>query len=89
VENPVERSMSIRKFIFQVRAQRSNPSLKLLEAGRKIYEIGDFDFNNENHHGTPDERKAAAEEGYRLGYDGSSFDEAFSTGVEYILRSYA
>jgi hypothetical protein len=69
--------------------KRSNPTLRVREAGLTVYEIGDLQFNDRNHHGTPDERVAAAEEGYKFGSDGSSFDQAFSTGVEYIMDRYA
>ena len=54
-----------------------------------LYQIGDYEFHDEDHHGTPDQRVAAAETGFRLGYDESAgFEQAFSWGVEYILTNF-
>jgi predicted metalloprotease len=37
------------------------------EAVRTAYAVGDFDYGNPNHHGTPDERRAAWLVGFRSG----------------------
>lgn len=34
------------------------------------YLLGDYDYNNEGHHGTPQERQRAVREGYRTGVEG-------------------
>lgn len=69
--------------------KRQQPSISVWAAGHTLYRIGDYEFHNPNHHGTPDERVAAAETGFRLGYDeGAEFEQAFSRGVEYILTKF-
>ena len=69
--------------------KRQQPSISVWAAGHTLYRIGDYEFNNPNHHGTPDERVAAAETGFKLGYDdGVEFGRAFSWGVEHILTNY-
>jgi hypothetical protein len=68
--------------------RRAEPRLKLWSAGKTIYEIGDENFNDPNHHGTPDERVAASEKGYALGVEGVPFTNAFDRGIEYVIESY-
>ena len=69
--------------------KRQQPSISVREAGHALYQIGDYEFNDENHHGTPDQRVAAAETGFWLGRDGiADYDQAFTSGVEYILTNY-
>ena len=69
--------------------KRQRPSISVWAAGHTLYRIGDYEFHNPNHHGTPDERVAAAETGFKLGYDDRvEFGEAFSWGVEHILTNY-
>ena len=54
----------------------------------KIYEIGDYDFNNPGHHGTPNERALATYDGYRMGYDGLAYRTVFSRGAERVLEIF-
>ena len=69
--------------------KRQQPSISVWAAGDTLYRIGDYEFQNPNHHGTPDERVAAAEAGFRLGHDNrAAFGQAFSWGVEYILTNF-
>ena len=69
--------------------KRQQPSISVWAAGHALYQIGDYEFHGEDHHGTPDQRVAAAETGFRLGYDESArFEQAFSWGVEYILTNF-
>ena len=69
--------------------KRQRPSISVWAAGHTLYRIGDYEFQNPNHHGTPDERVAAAESGFKLGYDeGAEFGRAFSQGVEHILTNF-
>ena len=69
--------------------KRQQPSISVWAAGHTLYRIGDYEFHNPNHHGTPDERVAAAEAGFRLGHDGrAEFGQAFSWGVEHVLTNF-
>ena len=69
--------------------KRQQPSISVWAAGHTLYRIGDYEFHNPNHHGTPDERVAAAEAGFKLGYeDRMEFARAFSLGVELILTHF-
>ena len=66
------------------------PSLQLRSAGVHLFEIGDFEFNHRDHHGTPAERVEAAERGFALakGKD-SSFRNAFDVGLGWVLEKHA
>jgi hypothetical protein len=68
--------------------KRAEPSLSVWAAGNTLYRIGDYDFNNRDHHGTPDERVRCAERGYALGYDEKDFAYAFSRAAEYVRSNY-
>ena len=69
--------------------KRQQPSLSVWAAGHTLYRIGDYEFHDRNHHGTPDERVAAAEVGFRLGQDGGTdFGRAFSWGGEHVLKNF-
>lgn len=73
-------------YFLGVRKKR-DPSISVWAAGHAIYKIGDYQFNNPNHHGTPEERIAAAESGYALGIAGQSYPSAFKAGAEYVLAN--
>ena len=69
--------------------KRQQPSISVWAAGHTLYRIGDYEFHNPSHHGTPDERVAAAETGFGFGYDERvEFGQAFSQGVEHILTNF-
>ena len=69
--------------------KRQQPSISVWAAGHTLYQIGDYEFHDPSHHGTPDQRVAAAETGFKLGHDESAgFAQAFSKGVEYILTNF-
>jgi hypothetical protein len=68
--------------------KRAQPNLRLWAAGRTIYEIGDESFNDPQHHGTPEQRVAASEQGYALGLAGENFQHAFDQGLSYVLERY-
>ena len=69
--------------------KRQQPSIKVRAAGDMLYRIGDYEFHNPNHHGTPDQRVMAAETGFKVGHDDrAEFGPAFSWGVEYILADF-
>lgn len=69
--------------------KRQDPSITVWAAGDTLFRIGDYQFNNRNHHGTPDQRVATAEAGFSLGSDSdTTFADAFSQGAEYVLARY-
>lgn len=66
--------------------KQRNDNISLWSAGHTFHRIGDFEYNNQNHHGTPKERVAAAEAGFSQASDnGANFDTAFSKGIDYVL----
>jgi len=69
--------------------KREDSRISVWAAGKTFYEIGDYDFNNEGHHGTPDERVAAAEAGFKHGSQGQTYDRTFSAGVDFILSRFS
>lgn len=70
--------------------KRESPKVSLWKAGRLIWSIGDTAFDNEDHHGTPDERRLSAEAGFKLGFDQApQFQTAFASATTYILDTYA
>ena len=69
--------------------KREEPTLSMWASGHSLFEIGDYDFNHPQHHGTPRERISAAEAGFEMGQDGEvSFERAFSEGIEVILSKF-
>ncbi|HKY93777.1 MAG TPA: hypothetical protein VJL84_00670 [Kiloniellales bacterium] len=65
--------------------KRDRPDLSLTEAGRFLYSIGDYMTFDYNHHGTPDERVAAAEGGFKHAEaGGTDFGTAFREGMDRI-----
>lgn len=69
--------------------KREVAHVSLMEAGRLIWSIGDEDFSNPDHHGTPDERHLAAEAGFALGFgQGPDFPTAFASATRYIVETY-
>ena len=49
---------------------------------RVFYELGDYQFNSPQHHGTPDERFAAAQAGFDSG--AQSATEAYNLGWLFV-----
>jgi hypothetical protein len=50
-----------------------------------LYRKGDWDFNSQHHHGTPDERVDAMERGYALADSGLHIEEIAERGIEHVL----
>lgn len=70
--------------------KRENPQASLLKAGRLIWNLGDTDFDDEDHHGKPAERNRAAETGFRLGFEeNATFTRAFVAATDYITNAYS
>jgi hypothetical protein len=62
-----------------------HPDASLWKAGQKIYEFGDYGYNNPRHHGTPEQRVMSAEAGFKLSYfQKKDFDYAFRAGIDYV-----
>ena len=55
----------------------------LITFGESLFSKGDYDYNDKQHHGTPQQRVAAMRAGYGAGrYD---LDEATNRGVTYVI----
>lgn len=68
------------------KADRSGMSVDIRTFSRSLYDKGDWNFNEPNHHGTPDERVQAMETGFNLAKRGHSFERAAQLGAEYVLN---
>ena len=67
--------------------KRDNPDASFWAAGMRRWQSGDEQFRNEHHHGTPDDRLAAAEAGFKLGFlENRSAGEAFDAATRYVAR---
>lgn len=65
---------------------RKNFSLTSIQAfGNDLYSMGDYDFANSNHHGTPSERVSAMNEGYR--YRSSDITTAYNSSLAFVYGS--
>ena len=70
------------------RRKAEQPELSVWAAGDMLAGIGDYAFFDWNHHGTPEERVAAAEAGFKLAGDGQAdFDPAVERGLEFVLAN--
>jgi hypothetical protein len=51
----------------------------------KLHSLGKNDFNNPQHHGTPDERAAAAVQGFKVAYqERRDVTDALRSGIQYV-----
>jgi hypothetical protein len=67
--------------------KRAARNVSLQSAGDLFSRIGDYNTDSPNHHGTPAERVAAAEEGFKVSYlQGRDANHAFAAGLEYVSR---
>jgi hypothetical protein len=67
--------------------KRADSTLRLWSIGDTLNRIGDLLVTSRNHHGTPQERVAAAEAGYNVGVDnGANFQSAIQQGVQYVME---
>lgn len=65
--------------------KRDNPDAKFYSAGIRRWQSGDLQFLNTHHHGTPEQRLAAAEAGFLLGFrDGKTAREAFAAATDHV-----
>jgi len=53
--------------------------------GNSLFSKGDYDFNDEHHHGTPDERLAAMHAGYRVADRGHGLGQAIREGIDHAV----
>jgi len=61
------------------------PRASLWIFGQKLWGLGDNNVNDRDHHGTPEERTAAAEAGFKLSYvQKQDVQTAFRVGMEYV-----
>jgi hypothetical protein len=67
--------------------KRAAPNLSLQSAGDLFNRLGDHNTESPSHHGTPGERVAAAEEGFKVSYlQNRDARHAFAAGLEYVSR---
>ena len=65
----------------------SHADASFWKAGQKIWEVGDYEYNNPTHHGTPEERVNSAETGFKLSYlQKKDINYAFEAGIDYVSR---
>jgi len=69
--------------------KREDPSISVWAAGKTFYEIGDFQYNNRGHHGTPDERVRAAESGFKYGSRAEDYKTTFRAGADFVLETFS
>ncbi len=61
------------------------PKASLWIFGEKLWGLGDMAVNDRDHHGTPAERTAAAEAGFKLSYiEKKDMATAFGEGMDYV-----
>ncbi|MEQ1755843.1 MAG: metalloprotease [Micropepsaceae bacterium] len=61
------------------------PAASLWIFGQKLWGLGDNNVNASDHHGTPEERTAAAEAGFKLSFvQKQDVTTAFRVGMEYV-----
>jgi hypothetical protein len=48
-----------------------------------IYKLGDYQYSDPAHHGSPGQRSAAVERGYRVATEGSNINDASNIGLSY------
>lgn len=63
------------------RTQRTERSLVVF--GQSLFSKGDYEFNDRNHHGTPEQRVAAMRAGFAASQNGLS--QAIERGVQYVM----
>jgi hypothetical protein len=62
---------------------------KLKTFAQEFFDRGDFDFFDEDHHGTPEERRCAFLEGYKVAVKYNfNLTQAYNCGVDYIKLLY-
>jgi hypothetical protein len=68
--------------------KKVHPEASFFNTGVQVFQSGDTLYTNPTHHGTPDERIAAAETGFRLSCCEKmvSFQTAFDEGVRYVAN---
>lgn len=72
---------------YLAKLQRRLPDVKLWHSGELFAALGDTNFGSRNHHGTPKQRSAAVDAGYRFAKRREmDIDRAFDLGASYISR---
>ena len=61
---------------------------EVISTFNEFYSIGDFNFNDPLHHGTPEERSCAFLEGFKYAYTGNTnVYAAYNTGKKYVIAN--
>ena len=67
--------------------KREKPDFPAAVIAVEHQSLGDYYFNNPNHHGTPDERAAAIVHGFEVAYrDRAAVTQAIAIGVDYVSK---
>ena len=65
--------------------KRQNPNASFWRAGDQFRQIGTYDDKDPNFHGTPEDRVAASNAGFRISFvERRSTQAAFDVGMEYV-----
>jgi hypothetical protein len=64
--------------------KKEDPSISLWGSGDTFKRIGDYEYTNPNHHGTPEQRVAASEAGFKLSKSGATISGALQEGRTYV-----
>jgi hypothetical protein len=56
----------------------------LVAFGNSLFSRGDFNFNDQGHHGTPDERLESMKSGYKQFKIGNNLRQAVEEGIDYV-----
>lgn len=68
--------------------KQERPQIYLQTLGKLFYSLGDMEFGDPNHHGTPEERVRAIETGYKTAWSVNSAVEAAKQGVNFVSASF-
>jgi len=66
--------------------RRQFSSDRIAVFARSIFNKGDYNYNDRNHHGTPEQRFEAMKRGYEIGSQNTAFQAAAEDGANFVRR---
>jgi hypothetical protein len=66
--------------------RRQFASDRIAVFARSLFNMGDYDYNNPRHHGTPEQRFEAMKRGYEIGSQNAAFQNAAEEGASFVRR---
>ena len=71
--------------------KRRVPGAKMWYSGRLFDELGDYEFNEKSHHGTPEERVSALEAGYFgvINKNITALSQVNKNGIKYVKKNFS